>query len=60
MKRYSIKIDKHTIVDEKDPFVLFALELQSDFSKFVVLKKFTNFVRFNQDVSDSKCSNDHS
>ena len=45
IKKYSIKIDKHTIVDEKKPFVLFALEIQSDFSKYVVLKQFSNFVK---------------
>jgi hypothetical protein len=45
LKKYSIKIDKHTIVDEKKPFVLFALEIQSEYSKFIVLKQYCNFVK---------------
>ena len=38
LKNYVLKIEKHTIVDEKSPFVLYALEVQSEYSKFVMLK----------------------
>lgn len=27
LKRYNLKIEKHTIIDEKNPFVLYALEI---------------------------------
>ena len=40
LKPYYIRIEKHTIIDEKSPFVLFALEIQSEYSKFIVLKQF--------------------
>ncbi len=43
-------IDKHTVIDEKKPFVLYALELQSNFSKFVVLKQFASFTILQQEV----------
>lgn len=44
MRSYTIRIEKHTVVDEKKPFVLYALQLQSEFSKYIVLKQFHNFV----------------
>jgi hypothetical protein len=44
-KDYSIHIDKHTVIDEKKPFVLYALELQSNYSKYIILKQFISFVR---------------
>ena len=46
----TVKIEKHTIVDEKKPFVLFALEIQSDYSKFIVLKQLQSFKSLHLEV----------
>ena len=37
-RTYSVKINKHTMIDEKNPFILYAIEVKSNFSKYVVLK----------------------
>ena len=44
VRRLNCSISKHTIVDEKNPFVLFAVELESEFSRYVAKKQFQNFV----------------
>mmetsp|Transcript_18059 Transcript_18059/g.13108 ORF Transcript_18059/g.13108 Transcript_18059/m.13108 type:complete len:133 (-) Transcript_18059:443-841(-) len=56
LKRYELKIEKHTVVDEKDPFVLYAVEIQSEFSKFIMLKQFQNFVKLQQELVKLKDS----
>jgi len=40
----AIEISNHAVVDEKSPFVLYILQIQTDFSRFVTKKKFENFV----------------
>jgi len=49
-KKFGIAIKKHTIVDEKNPFVLYALEIKSEFSRYIVLKQFQNFIKLQQEV----------
>ena len=45
LKPYNVKIENHTIIDEKNPFVLYAIEIQSEYSKYITLKQFTNFIK---------------
>ena len=45
VRSFRARIAKHTIVDQKSPFVLYAIELQSNFSKCIVKKKFDNFIQ---------------
>lgn len=42
--RYLVRIVHHTIVDEKNPFLIYAVEVHSSFSKRIVLKQFQHFV----------------
>lgn len=37
-RTYNISIAKHTVIDEKNPFILYAVEIKSNFSKYAVLK----------------------
>lgn len=55
-RTYNLKISKHTIIDEKNPFLLYAIEIKSNYSKYVVLKQFKNFVRLQQEVSSNSIS----
>ena len=48
VRTIKIKIDKHTVVDEKSPFVLYALELTSNYSRYVAKKQYVNFVELQQ------------
>ena len=32
------------MIDEKNPFILYAVEIKSNFSKYAVLKQFSDFV----------------
>jgi len=45
LRPYSLKIRKHTVIDEKNPFILYAIEIESEFSKYIVLKQFDNFIK---------------
>jgi hypothetical protein len=40
---YQVRIDRHAIVDEKNPFVLYAVEVFSPYSKTVLKKRYNNF-----------------
>jgi len=51
-----VDIEKHTVVDEKSPFVLYALEIQSQFSKFIMLKQFQSFIKLQQELVKLKDS----
>ncbi|CDW83611.1 UNKNOWN [Stylonychia lemnae] len=50
LRPYSLMIRKHTVIDEKDPFILYAIEIESEFSKYIVLKQFKNFIKLQQDL----------
>lgn len=49
-KRFEISIRKHAIVDEKSPFVLYGLEVKSEYSRFAILKQFQNFIKLQQEL----------
>ena len=36
-------IHKHAVIDQKNPFVLFAIGVESDFSRFITKNTFENF-----------------
>ena len=38
VRRFHCSITKHAIIDEKNPFTLFAVELESEFSRYVAKK----------------------
>lgn len=44
VRSLKVKIARHAIIDERSPFVLFAIELKSNFSRYIIKKKFENFV----------------
>eukprot|EP00347_Sterkiella_histriomuscorum_P009893 403339469 len=54
LRPYFLRIIKHTIVDEKNPFILYAVEIESEFSRYVVLKQFSDFVRLQQELVQMK------
>ena len=45
IRSINIKIEKHAIVDEKSPFVLYALEMTSDYSRYISKKQYDNYVQ---------------
>lgn len=45
VRKFSIIIEQHAIIDEKSPFVLYGVEMQSDFSNFIARKRFNDFIK---------------
>ena len=46
-----VQIKHHAVVDEKNPFVVFVLELRSKFSRHRCIKKFDSFQALHNEVS---------
>jgi hypothetical protein len=44
VRQYSASITRHAIIDELNPFVLYAVNVRSNFSCAVIKKKFDDFV----------------
>jgi hypothetical protein len=44
VRSLQVKIARHAIIDERSPFVLYAIELRSNFSRYIIKKQFENFV----------------
>jgi len=45
-----VQIKHHTVVDEKNPFIVFVLELRSKFSRHKCIKKFDSFQALHNEV----------
>ena len=43
VRKLRCTIHKHVVIDQKNPFVLFAIGLESDFSRFITKNTFENF-----------------
>lgn len=44
VRSFKVKIARHAIIDERSPFVLYAIEIKSNFSRYIIKKQFENFV----------------
>ena len=44
VRKIKIIVNKHAIIDEKKPFVLYLCEIKTQFSKHFVKKRFENFI----------------
>ena len=40
VRKLDCRISKHVIIDERNPFVLYAVEMKSEFSRYVAKKQF--------------------
>ena len=43
VRKLRCAIHKHVVIDQKNPFVLFAIGVESDFSRFITKNTFENF-----------------
>ncbi len=47
----SVKIRKHSLIHEKDPFVIYAVEIFTPFSRQIEVKRYTSFIELQHLVS---------
>jgi hypothetical protein len=43
VRQYHARINRHAIIDEFAPFVLYAIQLRSNFSQTIIKKRFDDF-----------------
>lgn len=48
IRTYNARISKHAIIDEEAPFILYAIQLRSNFSSSIVKKRFVDFTDLQQ------------
>ena len=48
---FKVEIKRHAIIDEKAPFLLYAVEVHSPFSKKIVFKRYNHFSILNAQVN---------
>ena len=43
VRKLSSMITKHVVIDQSNPFVLYAIQIESDYSRFITKNTFENF-----------------
>ena len=43
VRKLKSAISKHVVIDQSDPFVLYAIQIESDYSRFITKNTFENF-----------------
>ena len=43
VRKLLCNITKHVVIDQSNPFVLFAIQIESDYSRFITKNTFDNF-----------------
>lgn len=47
----TINFNEHTLVDEKNPFVLYSISVMTMFSKSVIVKRYSSFVELSKKLA---------
>ena len=50
IRKLKINVNKHSIIDEKKPFILYLCEIKSQFSKKTIRVKFENFLKLQKEL----------